>query len=160
MRLLHNVFIYMGDLHLVLPAMIGLPHVFPLAVHLEWLGTPSWHSRGTKGIYLDFVGPFRPSKRYRVGWVVDGGAHKILVTSPEAKFLFPFLVGDLDFGLGLGLRLVNSMSVLPTRATLKEQKEVCPCLHKVYTQIAQSLQFTNSLSASKSKLIWAAHKNL
>ena len=37
-----------------------------------------------------------------VGGVV---AHKILVTSPEAKFLFPFL--GLDFGLGPGLGLVN-----------------------------------------------------
>ena len=35
--------------------------------------------------------------------------HKILVTSPEAKFLFPFLglFGALVFGLGLGLGLVN-----------------------------------------------------
>ena len=35
--------------------------------------------------------------------------HKILVTSPEAKFLFPFLglFGALGFGLGLGLGLVN-----------------------------------------------------
>ena len=31
-------------------------------------------------------------------------AHKILVTSPEAKFLF-FLFGALGFGLGLGLSL-------------------------------------------------------
>ena len=34
-------------------------------------------------------------------------AHKILVTSPEAKFLFLFLglFGALGFGLGLGLGL-------------------------------------------------------
>ena len=40
-------------------------------------------------------------------WVV---AHKILMTSPEAKFFFPFLglFGALEFGLGLGLGLVNS----------------------------------------------------
>ena len=40
-------------------------------------------------------------------WVVV--AHKILVTSPEAKLLFPFLglFGFLGFGLGLGLGLVN-----------------------------------------------------
>ena len=44
--------------------------------------------KGSEGIYLDHVGPLRHSKSYRVGWVV---AHKILVTSPEAKFLFPFL---------------------------------------------------------------------
>ena len=46
-------------------------------------------------------------------WVGGGGwwwwwvvAHKILVTSPEAKFLFS-LFGALGFGLGLGLGLVN-----------------------------------------------------
>ena len=53
--------------------------------------------RGTKGIYLDYVGTLRPSKSF--GWW--GGlvvAHKILVTSPEAKFLFSFL-GPLGFGL-------------------------------------------------------------
>ena len=40
-----------------------------------------------------------------VGWV----AYKILVTSPEAKFLFSFLgpFWGLGFGLGLGLGLVN-----------------------------------------------------
>ena len=44
------------------------------------------------------------------GWVV---AHKILVTSPEAKFLFPFLglFGALGFGLGLGLGLVNNSAL-------------------------------------------------
>ena len=49
--------------------------------------------RGAKGIYLDYVGPVRHPKSYRVvvGWVVTVVAHKILVTSPEAKFLFPFL---------------------------------------------------------------------
>ena len=36
-------------------------------------------------------------------------AHKILVTSPEAKFLFSLLglFGALGFGLGLGLGLVK-----------------------------------------------------
>ena len=36
-------------------------------------------------------------------------AHKILVTCPEAKFLFSLLglFGALGFGLGLGLGLVN-----------------------------------------------------
>ena len=36
-------------------------------------------------------------------------AHKILVTSPEAKFLFSLFgaFGALGFGLGLGLGLVN-----------------------------------------------------
>ena len=65
--------------------------------------------RGTKGIYLDYVGTLRPSKSYGWGGVV---AHKILVTSPEAKFLFSFLglFGALGFGLGLGLGLVNSIS--------------------------------------------------
>ena len=63
--------------------------------------------RGTKGIYLDYVGTLRPSKSYvwggGVGWVV---AHKILVTSPEAKFLFPFLGPGLWTGTWPGL--VNS----------------------------------------------------
>ena len=36
-----------------------------------------------------------------VGWVV---AHKILVTSPEAKFLFPFFWAFWGLGFGLGLR--------------------------------------------------------
>ena len=37
-------------------------------------------------------------------------AHKILVTSPEAKFLFSLFgaFGALGFGLGLGLGLVNN----------------------------------------------------
>ena len=39
------------------------------------------------------------------GWGGGVVAHKILVTSPEAKFLFPFL----GFGLGLGLGLVNNI---------------------------------------------------
>ena len=43
-----------------------------------------------------------------MGW---GGvvAYKILVTSPEAKFLFSLFgaFGALGFGLGLGLGLVN-----------------------------------------------------
>ena len=47
--------------------------------------------RGTKGIYLDHVATLRPPKSFV--WVVVH--HKILVTSPEAKFLFPF------FGIGL-----------------------------------------------------------
>ena len=59
--------------------------------------------RGAKGIYLDHVGTLRTSKSYGWWWVV---AHKILVTSPEAKFLFS-LFGALGFGLGLGLGLVN-----------------------------------------------------
>ena len=44
------------------------------------------------------------------GWWV---AHKILVTLPEAKFLVPFLglFGALGFGLGLGLRLVNTFTI-------------------------------------------------
>ena len=65
--------------------------------------------RGTKGIYLDYVGTLRPSKSY--GWVV---ANKILVTSPEANFGlfgafggFLGLFGALGFGLGLGLGLFN-----------------------------------------------------
>ena len=33
-------------------------------------------------------------------------------------------------------------------------------LHADYTKFAQILQFINSLSASKSNLGWAAHKNL
>ena len=41
--------------------------------------------RGTKGIYLDHVGTLRPSKSY--GWWWWWVAHKILVTSPEAKYL-------------------------------------------------------------------------
>ena len=42
-----------------------------------------------------------------VGWWV---AHKILVTCPEAKFLFPFfgIFGALGFVLGLGLGLVKN----------------------------------------------------
>ena len=44
--------------------------------------------RVTKVIYMDYVGTLRPSKSY--GWVVT---HKILVTSPESKFLFPFGLG-------------------------------------------------------------------
>ena len=35
----HNTFFYN-----VLLELGGLPHVLPLAVLLEWLGTPSWHS--------------------------------------------------------------------------------------------------------------------
>ena len=66
--------------------------------------------RGTKGIYLDHVATLRPSKSYVWGgWVV---AHKILVTSPEAKYLC-YLSGAfwaLGFGLGLGLGLVNFYS--------------------------------------------------
>ena len=68
--------------------------------------------RGTKGIYLDHVCTLRPSKSY--GWgawaVVVLVVHKILVTSPEAKFLFPFLglFWASGFGLVLGLGLVNS----------------------------------------------------
>ena len=62
--------------------------------------------RGTKGIHLDHVGTLRPSKSY--GWWGGGVvvAHRILVTSQEAKFLFS-LFGALGFGLGLGLGLVN-----------------------------------------------------
>ena len=33
---------------------------------------PSWDS-STKGIYMDYAGPFRPCKSYRVGWVVVCG---------------------------------------------------------------------------------------
>ena len=47
-----------------------------------------------------------------VGWVV---AHKILVTSPEAKFLFPFLgpfgAWALDWDLASGLS-INLMMCL------------------------------------------------
>ena len=52
---------------------------------------PSWDS-STKGIYMHYAVWLRPSKSYRGGWwcVVVGGAHKILVISPEAKFLFSF----------------------------------------------------------------------
>ena len=53
-----------------------------------------------------------------MGWV----AYKILVTSPEAKFLFSFLgpFWGLGFGLGLGLRLVNKSSYF--RVKLKRTK--------------------------------------
>ena len=44
-----------------------------------------------RGMYLDYVGTLRPSKSYGWGGGVGWVAHKILVTSPEAKFLFPFL---------------------------------------------------------------------
>ena len=56
--------------------------------------------RDTKGIY--HVAKLSPSKSCGVGGC--GG-----VTSPEAKFLFPFLglFGALGFELGLGLGLVN-----------------------------------------------------
>ena len=45
--------------------------------------------KGTKGIYLDHVGTLRHSKSCGVGGVGGVGwvAHKILVTSPEAKYL-------------------------------------------------------------------------
>ena len=44
-----------------------------------------------------------------MGWGGVVVAHEILVTSPEAKFLFSFFgpFGALGFGLGLGLGLVN-----------------------------------------------------
>ena len=50
------------------------------------------------------------SVRGGVGWVVE---HKILVTNPEAKFLFSLfgLYGALGFGLGLGLGLVNNYPI-------------------------------------------------
>ena len=57
--------------------------------------------RGTKGMYLDYVGTLRPSKSYGWGGGVGWVAHKILVTSPEAKFLFSFL-GLLGPGLWTG----------------------------------------------------------
>ena len=66
--------------------------------------------RGTKGIYLDYVGTDPPKV---MGGVVGWVAHKILVTSPEAKFLFS-LFGALGFGLGLGLGLVNLNDDLST----------------------------------------------
>ena len=65
--------------------------------------------RGTKGIYLDHVATLRTSKSY--GWVGWGGvvvAHKILVTSPEAKF-GPFWgfwgLWALDWALASGLSI-------------------------------------------------------
>ena len=57
----------------VLLELGGLPHVFPLALTWNDLGHPP--DRGTKGIYLYYVGTLRPSKSY--GWVVV--AQKIFV---------------------------------------------------------------------------------
>ena len=56
--------------------------------------------RGTKGIYLDHVATLRTSKSYVWGGVVV--AHKILVTSPEAKFLFSLFGAFWGFGLWTG----------------------------------------------------------
>ena len=72
--------------------------------------------RGPKGIYLDHVCTLRPSKSY--GWgawaVVVLVVHKILVTSPEAKFLFPFLgllgLWALDWDLASGLSIQDHAS--------------------------------------------------
>ena len=68
-------------------------------------------TQGYQTIYLDHVCTLRPFKSYGRGGGGGGGvvAHKILVTSPEAKFLFPFLglFGALGFEMGLGLGLVN-----------------------------------------------------
>ena len=66
--------------------LLELGHVISLAVHLERLGTPFWHS-----VLLKVM-----------GWGV-GVAHKILVSSSDAEFLFPFW--GLDSGLGLCLEL-------------------------------------------------------
>ena len=61
--------------------------------------------RGTNVIYLDHVATLRTSKSYGWGGVVVV-AYKILVTSPEAKFLFPFLgLWALDWDLASGLSI-------------------------------------------------------
>ena len=56
--------------------------------------------RVSKGIYLDHVGPLRPSKSYRVGRAVVGWW---LAKRPNSSFPF----WGLGFGPGLGLGLVN-----------------------------------------------------
>ena len=68
----------------------------PLAVHLEWLGTPSWHSGVLRASIWTTWAHSDPLK-------VRGGPYKILVASPESRFLFPFGLW-LDLGLGTWTR--------------------------------------------------------
>ena len=63
--------------------------------------------RGTKVIYLDYVGTLRPSKSY--GWGVGWVAHKILVTIFPFSFSFLGPFWGLGFGLRLGLGLVKNI---------------------------------------------------
>ena len=73
-----------------------------------WLGTPFWHS----GVLGASIWPMYSQSDllkvigWVVGWVVV--AHEIL----EAKFLLPYFTfyWVLDFGLGIGLGLVNNKS--------------------------------------------------
>ena len=88
----------------VLLELGGLPHVLPLAVHLEWLGTPSWHL-GVLRASVWTMPPHSDPLKVMGGWVGWGGvvvAHEILVTSPEAKFLFSLFGAFWGFGLWTG----------------------------------------------------------
>ena len=94
--------------------MVDYHNFLHLTDHLDFV-----HHLDTQGYSVNHVGPHNPLKF--MGWLKSSQvgcmvvAHKIVSTSPEAKFPSPspfvgltFRTFGLDFGLGLGLGLVNS----------------------------------------------------